>query len=97
MALLRSKLALTPIFGRIRFGLLCAHFSSNVSKLGVENDLLVETNLIMKRAKFYLLKYRICHFVPFCATRATMGIRATNQVLKVELGHDYNSAIFCPI
>ena len=67
MALLRSKLALAPIFGRIRFRLLCAHFSSNLNKLGVENDLLVETNLMMKRAKLYLLKYSICHFVPFCA------------------------------
>ena len=90
MAVLRSKLALAPIFGRIRFRLLCAHFSSNLNKLGVENDLLVETNLMMKRAKLYLLKYSICHFVPFGATRAIMGIRAPNQVLKVELGHDYN-------
>ena len=73
MALLRSKLALAPIFGRIRFRLLCAHFSSNLNKLGVENDLLVETNLMMKRAKLYLLKYRICHFVPFCAILCHTG------------------------
>ena len=90
MAPLRSKLALTPIFGRIRFRLLFAHFSSNLNKLGVENDLLVETNLMMKRAKLYLLKYRICHFVPSCATWVTMSIRAPNHVLKVDLGHDYN-------
>ena len=54
----------------------------------VENDLLVETDLMMKRAKQYLLKCKICHFVPLCATRAMMGVLSLKQVQKVEFGHD---------
>ena len=35
---------------------------------------------MVKRAKLYLLKYKIRHFVPFCATEATVGVRAPKQV-----------------
>ena len=29
-------------------------------------------------------------FVQICATRAPIGVRTPNQVLKVDLGHDYD-------